>query len=470
MDQRLFEASLSGNIQLLHQRCLHRIHSYSIYTLALDATENPLHVASLAGHVGFVKEIVRLKPALAKEMNQDGFSSMHIASANGYLEIVEELLKVDLRLCRLKGRDQWTPLHHAARRGRLDIVREIVLTCPESIEDVTVQGETALHLAVKNSLFGAVEVLMELVTKMRNVDILNAKDKHGNTALHLATWIKQHQVVEWLIRTGTSTTSSLEVNIVNQTGLTALDLLLIFPSEAGDREINDTLRNAGALRAQNLVHSAIPLVESDNQTLLNCPVETGTCHLQHPNDITEYFKFKKGRDSPSDARTALLVVAVLVATATFQVGLNPPTGIWQDTELKGNGTSSETAHIAGTSILGSYSAPSFVAIVTFNSIGFSVSLYMINLLTSNFPMQLELQICMVAMYCTYNTAMINIAPKNTRSFVVVFTSVLPTAVSLAAPSLRQLFIRLVLPLVNSARRFIRSNYQNFCISGHLPPT
>ena len=193
MDQRLYEASQSGNIHLLHQLLVEN--PLLLHSLALDSTNNdPIHVASLAGHVGFVKELISLKPALAKEMNQDGFSPMHIASANGYLEIVGELLKVDQRLCRLKGRDQWTPLHHAARSGRVEIVKEIVLACPESVEDVTVQGETALHLAVKNCQFGAVEVLVELVTETSKVKILNLKDKHGNTVLHLATWRKQHQV------------------------------------------------------------------------------------------------------------------------------------------------------------------------------------------------------------------------------------------------------------------------------------
>lgn len=192
MDQRLFEASQSGNINLLHQ--LLAENPLLLHSLALDSVENPLNVASFAGHIDFAKEILRLKPDFGKEMNQDGLNPMHIASGNGYMEIVGELLKVDPTLCRLKGRDNWTPLHYAARRGRVDIVREIVEACPESVEDVNIQGVTALHIAVKNSQFGAIEVLVELVREMRKVNILNLKDKHGNTVLHLATWRKQHQV------------------------------------------------------------------------------------------------------------------------------------------------------------------------------------------------------------------------------------------------------------------------------------
>ncbi|KAL6291285.1 hypothetical protein ACE6H2_008795 [Prunus campanulata] len=431
MDIRLFEASHTGDVQLLHK--LLAENPLLLHSLALASTENPLHVASISGHVDFVKEIVRLKPAFVKELNQEGFSPMHIASANGYFEIVRELLKVDPILCRLNGRDQWTPLHYAAARGRVDVVGEMVLACPESVEDVTIQGETALHLAVKNSQFEAIKVVVELAVQLRKANVLNMKDKHGNTALHLATWKKQHQ---FLVGINGTTPGALEINNVNQSGLTPLDLLLIFPSEAGDREIHETLRRAGSSRAQDIAHSAVP--SFDSHTLSHCPMASETPQLQQPNNLMEYFKFKKGRDSPSDARTALLVVAVLVATATFQVGLSPPNGVWQD-----NGTgSAEPAHLAGKSIMGSYDAVAFVIFVSFNSIGFSVSLYMINVLTSNFPLQLELQICILAMYCTYNTAMISIAPDNTKVFIIVFTSVLPSLVSVAAKWTRHFFMRL----------------------------
>ncbi|BFG23082.1 hypothetical protein CerSpe_093560 [Prunus speciosa] len=81
--------------------------------------------------------------------------------------------------------------------------------------------------------------------------------------------------------------------------------------------------------------------------------------------------------------------------------------------------------------MGSYSAVAFVIFVAFNSTGFSVSVYMINVLTCNFPLQLEPQICIIAMYCNYTTAMTIIAPDNTKVFLIVFvfTSVLPGFVS-----------------------------------------
>ncbi|XP_048424497.1 ankyrin repeat-containing protein BDA1-like [Pyrus x bretschneideri] len=426
MDARLFDASQTGDVQLLHR--LLADNPLLLHSLALTSTDNPLHVASIAGHVDFVKEIMRLKPEYVEELNHDGFSPIHIASANGYLEIVREMLRVDRRLCRLNGRDEWTPLHYAASRGRVGVIREMVMACPESVEDVTVQGETAIHLAVKCSQFKAIKSL---------VNVLNMKDKHGDSVLHLATWKKQHQVVEGLVGNETIA-GALEVNSVNDRGLTALDL--VFPNETGDWEMEAILRGAGALRAGDIVHSGVQWFSSYSHNHTHTASETHQLQQQQQEQQKtnrwEYFQFKKGRDSPSDARTALLVVASLVATATFQVGLNPPNGNWQDScdvNSNGTGSSNEPVHLAGRSIMGSYSEVSFVVFVVLNSIGFYFSLYTMILLTANFPLQLELQICIIAVYTTYSTAVVNIAPSyNSWLFIIVFTSVLPFLVGLAA--------------------------------------
>ncbi|XP_004309014.1 PREDICTED: ankyrin repeat-containing protein At2g01680-like [Fragaria vesca subsp. vesca] len=432
MDERLIEASRSGNVQLLHQLLV--ANPVILHSVALASGENPLHIASLAGHVEFVKEVLRLKPAFAKEINQDCFTPMHIASANGYVDIAKELLLVDPRLSQLKGKDQWTALHFAASRGRIDIIKEMVSACSECVEDVTEQGETVFHLAVKNNRFEAMEAMVGLVRQRNKLDILNMKDNNGNSVLHLATWKKQHQVVRCLLAiNGTSTPATLDVNSVNQSGLTALDLLLIFPSGAGDLEIDSILRGSGALRARDIVHT------NHNHTVLSIPDESQHSLQTDPKNLVEYFKFRRGRDSPDDARNALLVVAVLVATATYETALNPPGGLWPDTNLSKNGTEP----------LQGYNLAYFFIGAVYNSIGFSVSLYIINILTTNFPLRLELQVCIGGMYATYINALVAISPDLIQSyvlFVLVFVLVplLPMVVLLAV----RLIIRLTQPLRN----------------------
>ena len=139
-----------------------------------------------------------------------------------------------------------------------------------------------------------------------------------------------------------------------------------------------------------------------------------------------------GRDSPSDARTSLLVIAVLVATATFQVALNPPGGLWQDIDLSKNGT--EPPHLAGTSNIASYYPAYSILFAVFNSIGFPVSLHMINILTTNFPLRLELQVCGIAMYFTYINGLITIYPGETAGWYSLFAlnPALPPLVLFAA--------------------------------------
>ncbi|KAJ0051437.1 hypothetical protein Pint_01344 [Pistacia integerrima] len=185
--------------------------------------------------------------------------------------------------------------------------------------------------------------------------------------------------MELLLGNGATGPQLLEVNATDQSGLTALDVLLIFPSEAGDREIEEILRSAGAMRKIDI----IPSSTNDNQIFVNTPATTeghGRPLQQRPTDLEDYFKFKKDRDSPGEARNALLIIAVLVATATFQAGMNPPGGVWQD-----NGSSINNKNNAGSSILGSVNAVTYGIFMASNSIGFALSLHMIYILTHNFP-------------------------------------------------------------------------------------
>ncbi|KAL5791654.1 hypothetical protein ACOSP7_000248 [Xanthoceras sorbifolium] len=407
MERRLLEASLTGDIQNLHQ--LLRENPLILHTVSLASSGNPLHVASAYGHIDFVKEITRLRKDFAKELNADGFSPMHIASANGHLEVVRELLKMDQKLCRLQGRENKTPLHLAVIKGRVDVISEMLSACGECLDDVTVQRETAMHLAIKNYQFEAIRVMVDWIREMKKEFVLNMKDEHDNTALHLATWKKQRQVIEMLLGHSGTDSGLLEVNAINQTGLTALDLILIFPSEAGDGEIQEILRNAGAMRTKDVTLSSIPSPEPYNESSVNSPITVETC-ASRSDDLVEYFKFKKGRDSPGETRTALLVIAVLVATTTFQVAVNPPGGAWQDNYVpdQSNGTTNSTnkAHTAGSSILGSVNEVVFVLF--------------------------ELQICMIAMFFTYGTIVPALAPNSLWLLLTLLTSILPAIMPIIA--------------------------------------
>ncbi|XP_052295463.1 ankyrin repeat-containing protein BDA1-like [Citrus sinensis] len=434
MDRRLIAAALTGDVQNLQQLFVEN--PLILHTPAFASAGNPLHVASAYGHIDFVKEIIRLKPDFAKEVNQDGFSPMHMASANGQIDVVRGLMKFDQKLCHLQGPERKTPLHFAAIKGRVDVVSEMLSAYGECAEDVSVQRETVLHLAVKNNQFEVVRALVDWIRDVKKENILNMKDKQGNTALHLATWKRECQAIELLLSHGANASGGLEVNATNHSGLTALDVLLSFPSEAGDREIEEIFWSAGAMRMRDLTLSPIRSPEPYGQTSVDNCIST-EANLRQPNDLMEYFKFKNGRDSPGETRSALLVVAVLVATTTFQFGVNPPGGVWQEYYKpdRKNGTTSGKAYSAGQSILGSTDPVGFGIFIFFNSVGFSLSIEMIRILTTNFPLQLEL--CFFAMYVTYTNAVITIAPDGMSLFVTLTVAIMPAVIALAAYLLRQ---------------------------------
>ncbi|XP_060675429.1 ankyrin repeat-containing protein BDA1-like [Ziziphus jujuba] len=444
MDTRLFEAAQTGNIKFLHG--LLAENPYILHTIALTSQENPLHVSSIDGHVDVVKEILRLKPGSSKEINQDGFSPLHLASAIGHFEVVKELLKVDPILCRLEGRNKWTPLHYAASGGRVDIIQEMLLACPESIQDVNVQKETALHLAVKNSQFEATNLMVKWVIEYKKDEVLNMKDELDNSVLHLAVWRKHRQVVEWILSYSGADAIGGLVNAVNRSGLTALNVLLIFPSEAGDREMEEILRNAGAKRAKDIIMSlsSVPPFEKSDNNQAGDPTPLDLS----PDNLVNYFKFKRGRDSPSDARTALLVIAVLVTTATFQAGLNPPGTVWQDTGTTG------LTHKAGRSILGSYDSVMYLFFMLFNTTGFGVSIYVISILISSFPLRWEFEVCIIALHFTYTTAITFMAPKRMAFPLMVFSIVFPLFVPFIAKLVRRLVMKVRPSLTYLNQKFI----------------
>lgn len=192
MDSRLFDASRTGNVEELME--LLRCDPIIVRRVGLIDGDSPLHLACMGGHFNFVKELLKLRKELAGEMNQNGFSCLHIAAANGDLHIVKEMLKVDTGLCLVKGRERRIPLHCAIVKGRVDVIKELLSACVESVEVVTSRGETALHLAVKNSQFEALEVLIKHIKMFNKMEVFHKQDELGNSVLHLAVARKQHEV------------------------------------------------------------------------------------------------------------------------------------------------------------------------------------------------------------------------------------------------------------------------------------
>ncbi|KAI6706431.1 hypothetical protein NL676_009393 [Syzygium grande] len=323
MERRLFEAAQKGNVDELID--LIRSNGLILEEAALEgAGHTPLHVACVAGHLNCVRELLKLMPKFTEKVNADGFSPLHIAAAQGHVDIASELLRGRQHLCSVKGRERRIPLHYAVVNGELNVMKLLLSASPESAEETTAREETALHLAVKSNRFDAMVVLVEHLKQHNKERVINWKDKKGDTVLHLAAAAKNFEVVDFMLCGHALESGIVEVNALNKSGSTPLDV-----SSLSDREIREILMQAGAKHGQlNLPLSQIVLVDSAGddiegaasyQSVVKPAVENDHPPLSLSKDLNQ------GRESSSDIRSDLLVVAVLIASATYQAVLQPPT-------------------------------------------------------------------------------------------------------------------------------------------------
>ncbi|KAH0726306.1 hypothetical protein KY290_002134 [Solanum tuberosum] len=209
---------------------------------------------------------------------------------------------------------------------------------------------------------------------------------------------------------------TIEVNSLNKKGLTPLEVLL---EECGDRDIEEILRASGALSAENLQVLVVPVQDPSNeQSSREQTRDDGP--RSNVKKLQDFFKYNKTKDPPGKVRDTLLVIAILIATATYQAGFNPPGGLWQDTYWPDDNNINSTSHdgivvvpprhLAGQSVMATRGPVLYALFLVFNSLGFFVSLHAINFLTIGFPLQSELQVSLFALAVTYMIVMMCTIP------------------------------------------------------------
>ncbi|KAI8023870.1 Ankyrin repeat-containing protein [Camellia lanceoleosa] len=296
------------------------------------------------------------------------------------------------------------------------------------------------------STFGYVEIVTELLGAGPEICRLSGRD--GKTALHYAAINGRVMSVELLLNSSNIISSSLELNAMNSSGLTAMDIMDIVTEGPSDIQLREVLQSAGALKACNI--NGISINSSLHQfTTNNNRTNQELLPLQEPSkDWFKYFKFQQQRDSPSDARNTLLVVAALIATVTFQAGVNPPTGFASpaltpapppapapppdvqssfSSQRNPNMFSAGLAAVFGNSgsLAPSSSTTRFLFLFT-STLGLFASLSIIIYLTAGFPFQWELQISIYSVMFAYGFSTSDFQPHGGTHFLVFgIASVLP---------------------------------------------
>ncbi|MED6217244.1 hypothetical protein PIB30_016059 [Stylosanthes scabra] len=303
----LEEAAKSGDINSLY--ALIEANPYILEEVdSIPFVETPLHTAASAGHIHFATEIMRLKPSFALKLDTHGLTPIHLAIQKGHRELVRRFVDINNDLVRVKGREGITPLHTiVTQTGEAELLAYLLQACPDSIKDVTLKNETALHVAVKNHQLEALQVLLGWLKRNTRKSaaslersILNWKDEGGNTILHLSVLNHDIQAMNLLIKC-----KRMNLNSKNSENRTALD-------RACSTEMKIALHKAGAQRGSSV---------KDDPTLASQLKLNITLHRRIIICV------KRIRCNISDIqRESYLVVAALLLTGIYQTVFSPPAG------------------------------------------------------------------------------------------------------------------------------------------------
>ncbi|XVE69061.1 hypothetical protein DITRI_Ditri09bG0119400 [Diplodiscus trichospermus] len=304
MDETLRTAAREGNVSDLYT-LIKRDGNVLRHVDQVEFIDTPLHIAADAGCIDFAMEIMSLKPSFARKLNQEGLSPIHLAVKKGHKELVLYLMENAKDLVRVKGKKGETPLHYVITREEnsgIQLLPRFLEDCPDSIRDLTVENQTALHIAVRNNKEGALKILCNMLSNTNYCrDVVNQKDRNGDTALHIAARDNRHEMIKLLLK------CKADKHATNQADVTALDIA----QQHNNRESISILRGCYVPRIS-------PFIYKLQKQSVKYVKKASTLIFHDMDNISiEY-------------RNALLVILGLLLTATFQASLSPPGSVWQE--------------------------------------------------------------------------------------------------------------------------------------------
>ncbi|WZY69941.1 hypothetical protein YC2023_002181 [Brassica napus] len=221
-----------------------------------------------------------------------------------------------------------------AEKGQTHFAMELMTLKPSlalklnASDDLTIKCETAVHIAVKNHRFEASKVLLGWVKRANREEVLDWKDEDGKTVLHIAALTNQPEVMK-LLR------GSVKAKAKNLDGKTAMDILQIHQSPLFSPEATSSLFNSARERLVSTTITTLAKYLSKKPSFIE--------KWNNAFGLTNLSKTRNASLNSNDSRSVILVVAILIVTATYQANLSPPGGFWQEDSKRGD----RDDHLAG---------------------------------------------------------------------------------------------------------------------------
>ncbi|KAL9176640.1 hypothetical protein ABFS82_01G009500 [Erythranthe guttata] len=389
----------------------------------METLQSKLFEAASKGH-----KLLKDDPLILDRISVNCFSEtpLHVAELLGHVDFVKEIIKAKPELTSELNFQHSSPLHLASAKGHVDVVKALLSVDHRTCVARDRNGLTPVHLA---ALKGHVEVMKML---------LRAKPEAAQVTMVMeAVADKQVETINFLV-----SVPAFEVNALNLNGMTAVDILTQSRRDVRDLEIEESLKKAGAIGNLEI---------NNNKTTTRAFPSSTNVKKKNKQQDHDWLERKK---------SALMIVASLLATMAFQVGVNPPGGVWQEDKLVEPGDPTFEPQYAGYSIM-SRNFPDFYSIFyMYNTIGFIASLSIILLLMSGLPIRhrffmwvlmVTTWIAITATAIVYLDSVVMLTPLDgTFASLIIYT--IYVWVSLMGLLLVGHTIRLVLKIVRKLRR------------------
>ncbi|KAJ0966130.1 hypothetical protein J5N97_027268 [Dioscorea zingiberensis] len=255
--------------------------------------------------------LLKWKPVLGRVVDESHSTPLHYAAANGDREMAHILLEHDPSVAYISDKDGFFPIHVAAGMDHVVVISEILDQCPDSCELVDHNGRSFLHVAAERSSgFLVVELIVNRKKRDLEMLMLNQRDNYGDTPMHLA--LRDNRAL--LTFTGLLKNRSSEISIMNNLGLTPLDLSIL-----------SLISKPGLGHAYNAREVVTGL-------LVNCGAIMSPRRLDH--EIQWSYNKAYNEEMEVEKVTSMAknvaIVSVLIATVSFAAGFTIPGGYKSD--------------------------------------------------------------------------------------------------------------------------------------------
>ena len=231
-----------------------------------------LHFAIKHGHFSTSTLLVESGASIQKQTER-GLSPVHLASREGFLDILKYLAsKCNSFMDETTSPDTGalsapanasagalSPLQSAALKGHVEVSRELLSYTRYSSE---ADRAVALRIAAEGGFSNLVELLLE--TGYKSI----AKDRDGNTALHLASKGQYPDIISQLLASTINPLGLFDINAANNDGWTALH----FAAQSG---------RLPTLRVLLRFEANMEMLTNTKSTALHIAAELGYLHIIH---------------------------------------------------------------------------------------------------------------------------------------------------------------------------------------------